>query len=299
MSNLSILANVIGFIVVIFVAIAFITLTIFYFKAQKKIVTQGLEDGQITVTVKKDIEQAKLKRHTSGGIKKYLEQREKEDKAIGRMFGAVAVFLGIVVGLFVVFSNWTVTNSNHIWMGDIAMLTIETESMATAYPGNSYLKNEDGEFDEKDRLAQYSFITISRRQAYIDNIQVGDVVAFGMQSADGGEMITIVHRLIGIDYDEKGEPLYTFRGDANSSSMIGEIKIGKDRIVGVFRSADYQGAENLILGCFISYLQSPIGISMVVVAFTVLAVYVVLADKLDNIYQTRYDLLLKKNLKRR
>ena len=113
-----------------------------------------------------------------------------------------------------------------------------------------------------------------------------------MLSSDNKTYITIVHRLIEVTYDGEGNPLYTFRGDANPKSMSGEFQISKDKIIGVYETDGYKGTKNLALGYAICYLQSNIGIIILVITFMLLLIYSILVEKLFVIYDQRYNELL-------
>lgn len=280
MNSVTMMANVVGVIVVIFVAIAFITLAIFYLKAQKKLITHGLEDDAIRTDVRAMLEKSKEEYSTFPQAQDYFARKKKRETVLQRVMWGVCIAFCLAVVVFLIFSG-AVGGNRHIWLGDRAVLTIQTGSMASVNPGNTYLTESD------QRIEQYSLITISKKQEYIDKIQVGDIVAFSMESE--GEQITVIHRLIEIGENASGAPVYTFRGDANPSSMAGEFQIGKERIVGVFATADFQGTKNVALGHFISYIRSSVGVSTTVMALGVLILYMLLNDGVEKLYLERFD----------
>lgn len=195
----------------------------------------------------------------------------------------------LLVLLFLLFSR-VVGGERHAWLGDTAMLTVATDSMASAHVKNDYLFDENGVASGEDRIPQYTFLTVSRRKEDIDAMRVGDIAAFTMLS-ETGEEITVIHRLIRLSAGEDGAPRYTFRGDANPSSMKGEFEIGREAIVGVFTSATYQGAESLFLGCLVTYLRSATGIAMTAIAILMMIIYLSLSDRMDKAYLKRYKTL--------
>lgn len=280
MNSVTIMANVVGIIVVIFVATAFITLAMFYFKAQKKLMDNGLEDEAIRSDVRAALEKSEDQYRTFSQAQDYFARKKKEEKILQRALCGLCIGFCVVVGVFLIFSG-AVGGNRHIWLGDKALLTIQSESMASVHQNNSYLGDSD------QRIEKYSLIAISRKQEYIDNIQVGDIVAFSMESE--GKQITVIHRLIEIGENQSGEPVYTFRGDANPSSMAGEFQIGKERIIGVFATADFRGVKNVPLGYFISYLHSVVGIITSLIAIILLAVYTLLYNGVDKLYLERFD----------
>lgn len=290
MHSIAIMANIIGVIVVVFVAVAFITLAILYFGAQKRLIDNGLEDESIRREVKAQL--SACRRHFSNvetAERYFTKQKKRGDRIRGVVWGIFTVGVAAVFG-FVAFSNFIV-GERHIWLGDIAMLTIETDSMATADRSNTYLFDANGVADESDRILPYTFITISKSAAHIRALQPGDVAAFTMTEGKEGKTITVVHRLIEIGQDAEGGLRYTFRGDANSASMAGEYQITEDKIVGVLRSSAYQGVENLMLGYFITYLRSAIGIAMTTIALVMIFIYLFLSDRMDGVYEEKYTAL--------
>lgn len=288
MSSVAIFASIIGVVVVMFVAVAYISLTLFFFEAQKKLVENSLEDDEVKGSVRRE-----LSKHKEGRCKsrylawKHLSQKNKDCEIMSALAGTLICVVCVLIGAFVGFSNAVDGDDGHIWIGDTAGVTIKTQSMQTANITNAYLKDENGKLNDDDRIPQYSFITISKKQKYIDEIGLYDVVAFKMPSDDGKSEITVIHRLINIEYDESGNPLYTFRGDANPSSMAGELKIGRDRIVGVFKTQNYNGAKCVVFGWFVSYLQSSFGIMMLTIAVMLMIICGTLLDRLGTVYKDR------------
>lgn len=297
MNSITVMANVVSIVVVIFVAVAFITLTIFYFNAQKKIIANRLEDDVIRKEVRERI--IKNRKHYSSveEAERYFAKKEKHQALYRRAAYMIFIIMYIVFFGMIIFSN-LISESRHIWFGDVAMLTIKTDSMATAYKSNEYLFNENGETDENDRIPQFCFITISKKEGYKNSLQVGDIAAFTMDNGDGETEITVVHRIIDIETDKNGDPIFTFRGDANPKSMSGEYAVSGDRIVGVFETDGFSGVKNHFLGHFISYLQSGTGIAMITIALLLIFIYSVLSDKLDKVYDGKYAELQKCELEK-
>lgn len=289
--NISDYVYIVGIVVILLFATAFITLAIFFFNAKKKNITHNLEDEEIQSEVDHDVEKLIKKNKTNESIIERYKKKQKRSKVRGKISASVIALIYVVVVILIGFSVSIKRNNQQMWFGNTAMLVIETDSMSQAYKGNTYLQ-DDGKMGDENRIAQYSFITITKEQKYIDNIKPFDVVAFKMLSSDNKTYITIVHRLIEVTYDSEGNPLYTFRGDANIKSMAGEYQIKKDMIVGVYETDGYKGAKNLPLGYAICYFQSNIGIIILVIAFMLMLIYSILAEKLFFIYDTRYNELL-------
>mgnify|MGYP006874323095 CR=1 FL=1 len=169
------------------------------------------------------------------------------------------------------------------------MMIIQTDSMETAYKGNTYLADD---FYGNERIEKRSFITITREQKYIDAIKPFDIVAFKMLLSDNKTYLTIVHRLIEVTRDSNNEPLYTFRGDGNRSSMPGEFQIKKEMICGVYITDGFHGAYNVSFGYLMSYLQSSVGLIFVFIGFLLVFLYVVMEDRLSLPYKKRFEMIL-------
>ena len=217
-----------------------------------------------------------------------LFKRKKEKSILlSRRFNTILSISYLTI-LFLLGTFAFVKNQNQqMWFGDSSFLVIETGSMATANQNNDYLKDESGNFDDEDRIAQFSFVTINRNQKYIDELKPLDIVAFNMYSQEENKNIIIVHRLINVSYDN-GKPLYTFRGDANQSSMVGEINVTRAKIIGVFKTTNYKGTKSFGFGYFVYYLQSSFGMIVVLIAFVLLFIYAMLYDNIFEIYDKRY-----------
>lgn len=298
MNSVAMMANIICIIVVVFVAVAFLTLAVFYFKAQKKLVNNGLEDEALLKQVRAELQKCKHKFNSLDTANEYFAKCKRMCRAAHGVMWGIFAAVYIAVFAFIIFST-SFNDGGQIWMGNTAMMIIETDSMASANTKNDYLFDNSGTAYEKDRIFQFTFITISNDEKYIDELDVGDIAAFLMtaKSLDGKEQkMTVVHRLVGIDIGEDGEVLYTFRGDANPSSMAGEYQIGRDRIVGVFETENFKGEKNLPLGYFVTYLRSSTGIAMCAIAFIMMVIYLGLSDKMDKVYDEKINELKLKEL---
>lgn len=288
MSNLS---YIIAGIVIVFFAAAFIGIAVLYFNSRKKNILNNLEDDVIESEAKDDYKRFAKRKKQQESITDYYDRKKRFTKRISDINTVIAVNLYLIVVTCVGFAFLVSSRNQLVWFLNETSLIIETNSMATAYSGNTYLLDENGKVNEDDRIKQYTLITISKDQEYVNNIKPFDIVAFKMKSTNDN-YITVIHRLINVSYDENNNPLYTFRGDANPSSMAGEINVSKDMIVGVFKTDGYQGAKNLPLGYIIGYLRSSIGLIVVVTAFFLVIIYTALFDRILEVYNTKYNLVL-------
>lgn len=278
---------IISVCVIAFFAIAFIILAVFYFNTKKKSIIHKIDDDEIEKEINEDITKLNKKNKNNESLKSVFERKKEKDKIVSRRTNTLLAIFYVTI-LFLLGTFAFVKNQNQqMWFGDSSFLVIETGSMATANSKNDYLKDENGEFNDDDRIAQFSFITINKNEKFINELKPLDIVAFNMYSNEENKNIIVVHRLINVSYDN-GKPLYTFRGDANQSSMVGEINVTKDRIVGVFKSTNYQGAKSFGFGYFVYYLQSSFGMIVILIDFVLLFVYTMLCDNIFEIYDNRY-----------
>lgn len=284
----------IGIGVVILFSIAFIGIASFYYYAKKRNVLGKLDDVDINKEIDDSVSIYTKKGKTEKDFyRNYLlrKKRKKDFNKISSIFFYV-IYLFIFIAIGFTYSVKHTTDSP-IWFNNQAMLIIQTKSMETANSSNKYLFDENGKTNSEDRIKRYSFITITKQKRVMNAIQVNDVCAFKMYDNTSKKNIIIVHRLIEITQDENGTNLYTFRGDANSSSLVNETKITKDKIIGVYKSSIYQGAKNYGFGKFMIYLQSNVGIIMFATAFFILILYTVLVDKVFELYDIRYDQIVE------
>lgn len=279
------LTYVVCIIVIILFAIAFIGIAALFVNAKKLLYVNKLEDNKIQTDVDKRYVKLVKKQKSGEEVLDTYQREIKTSKGFSRFW---SVFLSILyIGLIglTVYGAISRTNGNQLFIGNQAAVIIETASMSEAYSGNTYLK-ENNLLDEKNRISQNSLITLKKVESE-DDLEVMKVYAFKMESSEKGRMITIVHRLITIGVDTDGHKRFTFRGDSNSSTMIGETALTFDSIVG-----EWTGYKNATLGYFVTYLQSSIGIITLVVAFLLLIIYSIVYSKMTEAYNIRYYQLL-------
>ena len=282
---------ILALIIIIFFAIAFIGLAILYFNSRKKIILHSIDDEEILNDVNNELTSLRKKNKKNIKLKDFYIKRKRNSK-IARIIYDTCIsvfFLGLLFG---VGFSFIYTSSNMVWFGDKSSMIIETTSMSSAYKSNTYLFDEkNNELEKYERIQKYALITISKNQSYIDELKEYDVAAFKMMQDN--EEITVVHRLIKIEIDEStNTTLYTFRGDANPSSLVNETKITKDKIVGVLHTTSYHGFNNAFVGYLIKYLKSNIGIILVVVGVMLLFIYTILFDKVVKIHDERFKNIL-------
>lgn len=275
--------------VVILFGVAFISISALYFSSKKKLYVNLVEDPRVRVDVKKDLKSLKKKYGEPANIVKGLEKKQKREKKASNVLSGVLVGLYVVLLGLVGFSMGVQQTGGQFFVGDNALLVIKTESMSEVYSGNESYLRDNGVLDSENRIEQYDLIALKKIESE-ESISPFKVYAFKMESKEEGKTVTIVHRLIDVNVVE-GDSRYTFRGDANNSSMVGEINVPFEDIVG-----EWTGYKNLALGMFIVYLQSGIGIVTLLTAFLLLIIYSFLYTKSAEQYEVRYRALLKDEL---
>ena len=279
------LIYIVCMVVVVLFAIAFIGISALYFNSKKRLYVAKVEDPKIEVTVKKDLKHLQKKYGEPKAIALGINKKKKrEKKASNVLSGFLIAFYVILLGL-VAFAAVEQQAGGQLFMGDTAMLVIHTESMSEVYRSNKNELSNHNLLGEENRIERYSFITLKKVTSEEELVPY-KVYAFKMDSKEEGKTITIVHRLLDIT-EKDGKKTFTFRGDANPSSMTGEIGIGFDQIVG-----EWTGNKNLTLGMFIIYLQSGIGIITLLTAFMLLIIYSILYTKSTDQYEIRYEAIL-------
>lgn len=281
--GLSTLVLIVSAISLVCFAIVYICIFSFYYFNRKKCIENKLEDNEVIKILDKDVEKYDKKKNKKLSFVDTYYKRKKRKK-VGNIISnsIVGIFLVALIGFFV-WATVMKSNDQTTYFGDKTYLVIQTSSMASINDNNKYLK--DGSIDSKDRMntriSQYAFIGIDKFKSE-DQIKVYDIVAFRMDDK------IIVHRVYSIGEEKDGHKLFTFRGDANPASMLGEINVTSDRIVGVF-----DGYQNQVLGSIVIYIQSGTGLISVFAIAIVLMVYIFYYDRIDLRLTERYEALMK------
>lgn len=279
------LIYIVCMVVVVLFAVAFIGISALYFNSKKRLYVAKVEDPKIEVIVKKDLKHLQKKYGEPKAIALGINKKKKrEKKASNILSGFLIAFYVVLLGL-VAFAAIEQQAGGQLFMGDTAMLVIHTESMEEVYRSNQVELSNHNLLGEENRIERYSFVTLKKVTSE-DELVPYKVYAFKMDSKEEGKTITIVHRLLDIT-EKDGKKAFTFRGDANPSSMTGEIAIGFDQVIG-----EWTGYKNLTLGMFIIYLQSGIGIITLLTAFMLLIIYSILYTKSTDQYEIRYEAIL-------
>lgn len=270
-------------IVIACFAIAFLSLSYLYFRSKKLLYVNGFEDVSINKEITKDLPTLK-KKAKEEKLSSYFAKRGKASKTTFSIWNIILFVIYAFAIAIVGVSLYSHFTNTQVFFGNNAMLVIETNSMESVNPVNTYI-SENGLKDDSNRIEHYSFITIEKVDP--SEMKLYDVYAFRMFDIEKNEEITVVHRLIAINNDN-GNITYTFRGDANPNSLTLETEVGFDYIVG-----RYTGYKNVFLGYFLIYLRSSIGLITLAVALLLLVIYSLLYSKLVAVHDDRYLHLLK------
>lgn len=297
LDNVTLIVYLVCMVVVILFAIVFIAISALYFSAKKKLYLAKIEDPNVQKDVDKDYETILKKKREDETPVAYFRRKQKQNDVWGKVWNVVLIVVYLAVIGFVSYQAVVKVQGKQTFINHEASLVIQTDSMATVDKTNEADLKAHGVWDEKNRIHEYAYITISNDPNVMANIQPYDVVAFRMRSIlrDAGDdsQMTVVHRVIRIKTGSDGKRLFTFRGDANPGSMTDETDVTEDRLVGVYSSSLYHGSYNLGWGYFVVYIQSTVGIITLVVAFLLLVIYSVTFDRLANAYDSRYQALLQ------
>lgn len=307
-SQLYLVAVVIGAVVIIAMALCFALLFYVYTKREKKVLVNGLDDpilsDDLEIYKKKYLKYLKKnykpkpwykteKLNSTANSRTIMELREDEEpltdvyvSALNRQRkknklismiedGVYTVLVIIALGLAGI-GIFAASSGQLAFLGDTAYMVIRTGSMETAHSNNTYL-TENG---LEERIKQNSMIGV-RKVDDISDIDNYDIVAF--YDYDGN---IIVHRVISIRENERGELVLQTRGDANSASMDDEMAIGEDRLIGV-----YTGFQNYGLGVAATYLKSTLGIIALVGFGAFLIAYSCADSAVMKTYDRRLELV--------
>lgn len=290
LSNLSVFVLI---MVVFLIVITFLILFCVYFKFYSKCIVNGLEDQNIKKNIISDnkkyfqtIEaiskdytkktQEKLQSYQS--LSDYIAQRRKRPslKALKILCTTALGVLYVLLISIITMAIMVNIKGNLFYIGNTANLIIVTESMETAYEGNSYLQ----ENNLTNQIPASSFITLTKIKDQ-NEINLYDIVAF-----KGDANKTIVHRVIKI-YEEDGITKYICRGDSNNASKSFEIGLESDDFIGKF-----SGFQSYILGIILTYLRSGIGIITIMFAFITITLYETFDNKISKLMKKRQGFLI-------
>lgn len=221
----------------------------------------------------------------------YQKKKKKKNTVMNIIF---LVFCAIMLGIMIFGIVFKASNQKFLF-GKSTVLTIQSNSMETVYPTNTYI-DENHLNDSKNRIEKYALIGLDK-VANPDQLHEYDIVSYSDSNKN-----TIVHRIvkiekkteialkpdgkpdIGADGVEKTKNVYyyTLRGDANGGSMPQEVNLPFEKIEG-----KYNGFKSVGLGVALCCLQSNIGIIAMVAAITFIVAYNICETSIDKSYTLR------------
>lgn len=276
-------------IILVTFSFAFISTYYFFYVEKRKVITKGLDDKEI----EDDIESKRKKffKKKENKFKSFKEDyfaKKHSTNKVSRVLNIVFSVILVAFTIFLSISYVNVKNNNLTFINNGTVLVIQTTSMEKGNDFNTYLErnksNEDKYKYINTRFERYSLIGITKYEEGKTNLNLYDIVAYKVDDT------IIVHRLISIRYDQStNQKLYTFRGDANSASLVGETNITSENFIGV-----YNGYKNVGLGYFVAFLQSEVGLITLIVLVISIVCYQLFDDKINSTYKNRFEELLMK-----
>ena len=281
--RLSIVALVVSIFVILGLVIVFCFLFFLYSFYKKKQIKYGFEDkelnDEITSTLYK-INKKNLSRNEN--LITYKDVIAREKSITSKLHIVMDVVSGVIIAfllaIFITGLTYRINNDN-LFIGNTTYMTILTSSMEEKNEDNDYLLT----YDLNDQITQYSLIGIDKINSE-DDIELYDILAYKHDD------IFIVHRVVEIKENDKGETIYRLQGDSNPFSLNYEKELTFDDFIG-----KYNGYQNYGLGVTLTYIKSNIGIIAILGAaiFLFLATYA--EEMINNEYKTRLLLLADDN----
>ena len=179
----------------------------------------------------------------------------------------------IIIPIFA-FSLLNKFSGNVTMLGNQGILVVASGSMSEKNEANGYLidNNLNNQFNTYDTI-------VIKKVRYESDLALYDVIAFV-----DSEGKTVIHRIIDIEFGTDGRIHYETRGDSNNASD--KFRPCIDDIQG-----KYTGKKIPVIGMFVLFMQSPIGIITVVGLLYCLFTTDRLTEKLYKEQQKRLDKL--------
>lgn len=201
----------------------------------------------------------------------FLDRRKKRKRTRGILLDVVLALVSLVLLAVLAAAVALRATGGQMTFGGTAFYVVETDSMSEKNPDNDDLEGYD------DQIPARTFILIET----IDEDETLVPYAIYAYKDEAGEVI--VHRLI----KTMDDGTYLFRGDKNTGPIASDLHVERSQILGRFT-----GYQNHALGETVFFLKSPIGLVVLVGLLGVFVGQCVYSDKLDRLYEKRYDMLL-------
>lgn len=214
---------------------------------------------------------------------------EKENRSADKSVGKKRVSAGTVVGIILCVILVPILIAN------VAMI-IQSESHPDRVPGvfgySPMIVLSDS---MEPKIMEGDLIFIKAAQP--DQIQTGDIISFFDVSMGDGKITT--HRVLKIEQDEKGQPVFTTGGDNNpkyrkedGSWVVPEdpTPVKADKLVGIYQSRIPK------IGKFVDDMQKPIGDTHIPIGYVIfVGVPLVLLIAYEFIRRSIFDKTRKKD----
>ncbi len=281
--RLGIVALVVSIFVILGLVIVFCFLFFLYSFYKKKQIKYGFEDKELNDEITSTLYKTNKKNLSRNeNLITYKDVIAREKSITSKLHIVMDVVSGVIIAfllaIFITGLTYRINNDN-LFIGNTTYMTILTSSMEEKNEDNDYLLT----YDLNDQITQYSLIGIDKINSE-DDIELYDILAYKHDD------IVIVHRVVEIKENDKGETIYRLQGDSNPSSLSYEKELTFDNFIG-----KYNGYQNYGLGVTLTYIKSNIGIIAVLGAaiFLFLATYA--EEMINNEYKTRLLLLADDN----
>lgn len=282
-SRLGVIALVISILVILGLVIVFCFLFFLYSFYKKKQIKYGFEDKELNDEITSTLYKTNKKNLSRNeNLITYKDVIAREKSITSKLHIVMDVVSGVIIAfllaIFITGLTYRINNDN-LFIGNTTYMTILTSSMEEKNEDNDYLLT----YDLNDQITQYSLIGIDKINSEAD-IELYDILAYKHDD------IVIVHRVVEIKENDKGETIYRLQGDSNPSSLNYEKELTFDDFIG-----KYNGYQNYGLGVTLTYIKSNIGIIAILGAaiFLFLATYA--EEMINNEYKTRLLLLADEN----
>ena len=282
-SRLGVIALVISILVILGLVIVFCFLFFLYSFYKKKQIKYGFEDKELNDEITSTLYKTNKKNLSRNeNLITYKDVIAREKSITSKLHIVMDVVSGVIIAfllaIFITGLTYRINNDN-LFIGNTTYMTILTSSMEEKNEDNDYLLT----YDLNDQITQYSLIGIDKINSE-DDIELYDILAYKHDD------IVIVHRVVEIKENDKGETIYRLQGDSNPSSLNYEKELMFDDFIG-----KYNGYQNYGLGVTLTYIKSNIGIIAILGAaiFLFLATYA--EEMINNEYKTRLLLLADEN----
>lgn len=182
--------------------------------------------------------------HRDEAIKKQLSKKKKDSPVLCWINRIVSLLLCLVFVTAFSFAIFIHATTDRPANGIPSIKVVKSESMATKYPGNKYLfeNNLDDQFQMFD-------IVVCRHMPAEEDLELYDIVVYKTDD------IYVIHRIVGIEEPNEAHPNerhFLLQGDA--VDRYDRFPVLYSQMQGI-----YEGTRIPFVGSFILFLQSPAG----------------------------------------